>query len=794
MTKQQISPTQQRRARRYPIGAKIITLLGLSLLASVTAIIVNATTLFRKDNINNIYVSSELLTSAKAGEVKFWLDSINQRGQLLGAALLGAGDKSAQATLDRYKQDPEILVSALYRANGSWFELQRSWTSPLLSTELEMSSKQIQDLLEGIKPAFTKLSAGESELRRITSVPSTVALQLSTPLKKPGQDFATHAIVLIVRPLAVSTRFADTGPYTVSLVNDQGALIFHPSPEILATKQNLLEVPLVQRMVTSRLEREFQEFSLEGIPYLGAYAKVGFAGLGVISQVPRAIAFETGDLLVRRSTYIALVVLSLAFIIAYIVVQNIIAPIMQLRIAADRIAKGNFGVSVQVKSRDEIFDLAQSFNMMSSEISRKIDNLSQINAAAQTISTTIDRKSLLEFSTRSLKTLLKSHRAVAWFKDRTGKSAEGGSQALTQLENWFEKGESALPRMTRELATAKAPFKTEQNGHPYLVAPIRERATVSGYIILADPDGTKGFQEEDLFMAGTVASSVSAAFENIRLLAETADKARMEKELETAKHVQDTMFPPSSLRIGGLEIESYYTPAAECGGDWWGGDWWGCARLSEHEVLLAMGDATGHGVPSAMVTATAKAACSVIESLSSTYPELARAPDRVLELLNKAIYDSTHGKILMTFFVVVMNTLTGEIKFANASHDPIYLYRMPEGADPGSPGSKANFDVLLAEPGPRLGQGPKGTYTVAEAKLSPGDFFFLYTDGLPEAKNPAQDEYGERKYTRSIIKHAHKPTAEIRDLVLADFWAYVNGEVLHDDVTLAVCRFVGPTQ
>lgn len=141
--------------------------------------------------------------------------------------------------------------------------------------------------------------------------------------------------------------------------------------------------------------------------------------------------------------------------------------------------------------------------------------------------------------------------------------------------------------------------------------------------------------------------------------------------------------------------------------------------------MIAIGDATGHGVPPAMVTATAKAACSVLHGLAKKPGSFAASPKIVLHLLNKAVYESTHGAILMTFFVAVMNRKTGEMTFATASHDPIYVYRKPQGAEaadavPGNPGSKELLDVLLVEPGPRLGEKPEAYYAEGKYQLNPG--------------------------------------------------------------------------
>jgi len=130
--------------------------------------------------------------------------------------------------------------------------------------------------------------------------------------------------------------------------------------------------------------------------------------------------------------------------------------------------------------------------------------------------------------------------------------------------------------------------------------------------------------------------------EIVRLMEQTAEKARMEKELETAQTVQNTLFPESKTTIGNVQITGHYHPASECGGDWWF-----YSPMGER-VFYWIGDATGHGVSAALVTSAARAAASIIEN----FPDI--APGKALGLLNNAICDTSKGKMLMTFSSGVM--------------------------------------------------------------------------------------------------------------------------------------------
>ncbi|MEN0058912.1 MAG: SpoIIE family protein phosphatase, partial [Bdellovibrio sp.] len=143
------------------------------------------------------------------------------------------------------------------------------------------------------------------------------------------------------------------------------------------------------------------------------------------------------------------------------------------------------------------------------------------------------------------------------------------------------------------------------------------------------------------------------AAEVSRLLEQTAEKARMESELQTAKTVQETLFPETRAQMGPLSIAGFYEPASECGGDWWHY----CEVGSK--IFLWIGDATGHGAPAALITSAAKSASTIIERLNIS-------PAQALELLNRSIYDVSKGRIMMTFFLASFDKQTGEVVYCNA--------------------------------------------------------------------------------------------------------------------------------
>jgi sigma-B regulation protein RsbU (phosphoserine phosphatase) len=264
------------------------------------------------------------------------------------------------------------------------------------------------------------------------------------------------------------------------------------------------------------------------------------------------------------------------------------------------------------------------------------------------------------------------------------------------------------------------------------------------------------------------------ASEMSRLIKATKEAARMEGELETVKLVQETLFPLDNTKIGPFKIIGHFEPASECGGDWWN------YSMVGDKLYLWIGDATGHGAPAAMVTSAAKAAATIVESLPFI------SPGKAMEILNKAIHETVKGRILMTFFIASLDLKTGEMIYANASHEPPYLIR---GTD--KKVTKKNLEPLIEATGARLGDKKDSVYKEAKAQLGEGDAVLFYTDGIVDLKNLEGKAWGERGFIKSICESASVgPQLEARMSNLKlNISNYRQATALVDDITLFMCQF-----
>jgi sigma-B regulation protein RsbU (phosphoserine phosphatase) len=262
------------------------------------------------------------------------------------------------------------------------------------------------------------------------------------------------------------------------------------------------------------------------------------------------------------------------------------------------------------------------------------------------------------------------------------------------------------------------------------------------------------------------------AAEVSRLLEQTAEKARMESELQTARMVQETLFPAPRADFGSMEVAGFYEPASEVGGDWWN-----YTRIGD-QVYLWIGDATGHGAGAALITSAAKSAAGLIETLGFS-------PAQALEALNRSISDVSRGKVMMTFFLGKLNLKTLKLDYCNASHEAPFLFRRKEG-----PYKKKDIEFLNEVNNPRLGQSRDSAYKETSVQLGKGDLLFFYTDGVPDIRNPKNEPWGEREFIKGLLASLNTSPSCVEALThfCETFQVYRQGTTLADDLTFFIVK------
>lgn len=268
------------------------------------------------------------------------------------------------------------------------------------------------------------------------------------------------------------------------------------------------------------------------------------------------------------------------------------------------------------------------------------------------------------------------------------------------------------------------------------------------------------------------------------LMIENANKASLERELALARDVQQGMLPPAELvAYGDFKLVGHCEPASSVGGDWWT-----FRRLTGGRLLLVIGDATGHGVHSAILASTARGA---VEALAQADERLL-SPEQVLRSIDAAIRHVGEQALMMTAFAAILDPNAGVIRYANAGQNFPYLLRMAEDRRfvPGS--------VIAVSGNPLGDRAAAADIRAGSIELSPGDLFVAFTDGVVERQAPTGKPFGDRRLSgvftgRSVPTEVDGLTA-LRDEVRAAIEAYAAGTIASDDITFVLCHYDPPAR
>jgi serine phosphatase RsbU (regulator of sigma subunit) len=242
------------------------------------------------------------------------------------------------------------------------------------------------------------------------------------------------------------------------------------------------------------------------------------------------------------------------------------------------------------------------------------------------------------------------------------------------------------------------------------------------------------------------------------------ERERIEQELRVARHIQQTLLPKSLPELEDYQIAAYYKPAREVGGDFYDFFMLGDGRLG-----IVVGDASGKGIPAALVMASTR---SVLRTLAQRGGV---EPGQVLSEANEILYHDIPPTMFVTCFYAILDPESGRLLYANAGHDLPYRCR------------ESGADELRAR-GMPLGLMPGMSYEEKEIILEAGEATLLYSDGLVEAHDPKGEMFGFPRLRALVADHADKERS-LGDFLLEELYAFTGeGWEQEDDITLLTLR------
>jgi sigma-B regulation protein RsbU (phosphoserine phosphatase) len=249
-----------------------------------------------------------------------------------------------------------------------------------------------------------------------------------------------------------------------------------------------------------------------------------------------------------------------------------------------------------------------------------------------------------------------------------------------------------------------------------------------------------------------------------RLHAQTLDHVEMTRELKKARQVQESLLPENPPALPGWALDVLLKPAHETSGDFYD-----FLPLPEGKLGLVIADVTDKGTSAALFMALGR---SLWRTFAVSHPS---EPELTTTETNRRILADTHGGLFITLFYAILEPVSGLLTYCSAGHLPGLLVRARNGSV-----------ELLERTGMPLGVFEEASWKCQSMQLEKGDSLVLYTDGITDAQNEAEEFYGQPRLEALVKKLAGRPAQAIREAILADVGQWVGEAPQFDDLTLMV--------
>ena len=303
-----------------------------------------------------------------------------------------------------------------------------------------------------------------------------------------------------------------------------------------------------------------------------------------------------------------------------------------------------------------------------------------------------------------------------------------------------------------------------QNITSVMCAPLWNNKKIYGFLYADLIFSPRNFSYSDLEMFAILANLMAIKWENDQLWHQTLLQQQLEQELNLAADIQRKFFPVSPPDLPGYDVGAITIPTRKVGGDAY---FW--HERSDGSLVLMIADVMGKGLPSALLM-------SQIQAIMKIYSEQFSSAREIVHAINHFIYSSSTQEKFISMVVLVLSPADGKLKFCNAGHNPPYLLR--EGRSP----------ELFELGGMPVGVFPDQVYVEGESEVLPGDTVVLYTDGLTEARDEADNEFGLDRMMEVTNANKSLSAARLTEAIICEIrerWLATDQE---DDWTLLVLK------
>ena len=411
------------------------------------------------------------------------------------------------------------------------------------------------------------------------------------------------------------------------------------------------------------------------------------------------------------------------------------------------------------------------------DLRRYAERLHLVNEVHQALFESPTRDALLEMILDRTFATLRPEQAAVLLLDRAGNLAESVSRpkdlgldrvffSRSLLREVTERRQAALVLdATVDERFAGAQSILDSGVRSVLAAPLLTPEGPLGMIVLSSRLLVRQFCEEDLELLVPLASAAALHLRNLDLAAEAADRRRLAAELELARRIQLALLPSRLPDVAGYELLAGNVPSRGVSGDLYTVD----VHPERGVVTLLICDVAGKGMAASLLGAS-------LEALAAGPIEVALPPDEICLRVSRLLFARTPPEKYATGFVAQLDPATHALAWANAGHNSALLVRRDGEVE------------RLASCGPPLGILPTAAYSTRETTLQLGDLLLIYTDGITEAADPDDEEFGIERLAVLASDHRGAPLPELRTEIERALDDFVRGVPYADDRTTLFIR------
>jgi phosphoserine phosphatase RsbU/P len=294
--------------------------------------------------------------------------------------------------------------------------------------------------------------------------------------------------------------------------------------------------------------------------------------------------------------------------------------------------------------------------------------------------------------------------------------------------------------------------------------------STGGVVVLGPRPGNLSYAESDLEFGMGLVAQAAVAFENSWYFREAVERKKVEQELALAASIQQNLFPARLPKMADLGLAARNRPARTCGGDYYD-----ALQVSGQTHLICVADVSGKGLPASLLMSNMQATMRALLGRIPSLTELAT-------LTNSLLYATTPDNKYITAILVELDPETGKGRYVNAGHQDCLLMRADGEVEwiksTGTPlGLMAPDIIELMAP-----------YSELSFELHPGDVLALFSDGVTEAHDKDDNEFGEERLAELLRPIRNEPAETLVDKVFFEIDRFAGSAPQYDDITLFIIK------